>query len=535
MKKLWLLLKIACRGMFHKQAEQRGGIRGRFGKAGYAVLMLLAWGMFAGYTVALGVGLNSLGMLRVYPVLVMAVDSLLMLVSVIARAPGSLFRSQDFDLVMSLPVPGHTVAAARLLELFAFEFLYVLAVLLPAGVTYAWFVRPGAAFYVIYFVSMLFVPVLPVILGAALGALAHVVSAAFKSSRLVSLAMTFIFMVAVMGASYSFGFIFEDYTPEQFMNLANLATGVFSRMFPPAALFGRAVTGPDWGAFALYAGASAAAFIALAFAFGRWFVPLNTLVNARHTRAAYRLGSQRSGSVASALLRREVKRYFASNIYVLNTAFGLVLSLIGVVALQFFDIGRLAVIMELTGFEDRLRMGVPYLVAFMVATCATTGCSISLEGRQLWLAMSLPVPARAYLMAKVKLNLLVSLPFALVDGALLAYSFRLTPLAAALALLLPVSLAVFMALFGLLCNLKWHRFDWTNETAIVKQSLAVFLPILANGILIGVSLALTLFTPALDYALVPLVTVAVVAVMDVGMYALIVRNAEKWVNRLREA
>ena len=57
------------------------------------------------------------------------------------------------------------------------------------------------------------------------------------------------------------------------------------------------------GAFAAYAGASAAAFLALAFAFGRWFVPLNTLVNARHTRAAYRLGSQRSGSVASALLR----------------------------------------------------------------------------------------------------------------------------------------------------------------------------------------------------------------------------------------
>ena len=44
-------------------------------------------------------------------------------------------------------------------------------------------------------------------------------------------------------------------------------------------------------------------------------------------------------------------------------------------------------------------------------------------------------------------------------------------------LALPLAVAVFSAQFGLLCNLKWHRFDWTNEATVIKQSLAAALPI----------------------------------------------------------
>lgn len=534
MKKLGILLRVGLRGLLRRRAE-KNGLRGKLGTAGYAVLMLLAWGALAGYTVALGVGLNAIGMLTLYPTLVLTVDALMTMVMAIARAPGTLFRARDFDLVMSLPVPGWTVAAARLIELYAFELLYSAAVLLPAGATYAVLARPGALYYPMYLAALLLAPMLPVLLGALLGALIHTVASLFRSSRAVSLILTFVFMIGVMTCSYSFGFVFGHFTPAQFIDLAGTVSGVFSRVYPPAALFGRAVTGPDGAAFAAFAGISLGAFALLAAALGRWFVALNTRITARHTRGDFRLRRLEAHSAPRALLRREVRRYFASNLYVTNTGFGLVLSLLGVVALIIFGIERLAALMELTGFEAQMRMAVPFLVAFMTATCCTTSASISMEGKQLWQALSLPVRGQDFLLAKVKLNLLVSLPFALLDGALLCAAFRLTPLAAALALLLPAATAVFSALFGLLCNLKWHRFDWTNEVTVVKQSLPVGIAMLAAMALCLVPLGLMIFVPALGHGLVPLVTLLAVALADAGMYALIRRNAEKWVAGLRRA
>ena len=97
---------------------------------------------------------------------------------------------------------------------------------------------------------------------------------------------------------------------------------------------------------------------------------------------------------------------------------------------------------------------------------------------------------------------------------------------------LPLAAAVFTTLLGLLANLKWHRFDWVNEASVIKQSLAPFLPVLAAFLLIGGPAVLTFLVPTLDHALVPLLTVLLFAALDAGMYALLRRNAEKWVEKL---
>ena len=534
MKKLLILLRVSARGFVrrHTGAQAPERWKGRLGKAGLAVLMLLLYGMVVGYTIALGVGLNAIGLIDVYPTMALTITAIFSLLAALRGAQTTLFRSQDFDLVLSLPVPSHTVAAARLLEFYAGELLYALLIMLPAGGVYAWFVRPAAAFYLYYALGIFLAPLLPVLVGALLGTLIQLASAAFRGSRVVSLVLTFAVTIAIMCGSYTFGFMSESYTTAQFINLANTVSGLFGRFYPPAKLFTRAVVGLDGAAFAAFAGISLAAFALLVGVFGHWFVPLHTFVTARHTRRHYELREQRPRGVRQALLWREARRYFASNLYVMNTAMGLVLSLVGVIALAVLGLGRIAVYLEIVGFERQIALAVPFLLSFMVSTATTTGSSISLEGRQLWIARALPVPALDYLMAKVRLNLLIVLPFVLVDAIILIVALRLKALAAALALLLPLVAAVFTALLGLLANLKWHRFDWVNEASVIKQSLAPFLPVLAAFLLIGGPAVLTFFVPALDHALVPLLTVLLFAALDAGMYALLRRNAEKWVEKL---
>ena len=532
MKKLLILLRVYLRGALRLRLRGGGRLKGKLGTAATVLLALLLYGMFAFYTVWLGVGLNIIGLIQVYPVMVGAIVSLFTLITSISRAPGTLFRARDFDLVMSLPIPGRTVAAARLIELYAAELLFAAAIMVPAGGAYAYFTHPSALFYPAYLALILLTPLVPMLLGAALGALVQVVSAAFRGSRVISLVLTFVVTLAVMTLSYGSGFFFADMTQAQFFDLANMITDMFGRIYPPVLLLGRAIVEGDALAFAGFAALSLGAFALLAWVLGRWFVPLQTWVNARHTRGDAHVREQREKSPRAALLAREARRYFASNVYVMNTGFGLLLSLLGAGALAFFKLDRLVLLLELTGYEQLVSMLVPFVVTFMVSTACTTGCSISMEGRQLWIAKMLPVRAIDYLMAKVRLNLLIVLPFVAVDGLLLAYALRLSPAAAALSLLLPLAMAVFTALTGLLSNLKWHRFDWTNETTVVKQSFAAFLPVLAGMVLIMGACVLTVLVPHLGHALVPLLTAGVLAIADVCMYLLLRTRAEEWVRQL---
>ena len=103
-----------------------------------------------------------------------------------------------------------------------------------------------------------------------------------------------------------------------------------------------------------------------------------------------------------------------------------------------------------------------------------------LEGRNIWLPQSLPVDPWQILRAKLRVQLLLTLP-ALLFASLCAVFVIKAPLALSLALLaLPQLFSLFFALLSLTLDLKHANLSWTNELAPIKQSMPVTVALLGG-------------------------------------------------------
>ena len=120
---------------------------------------------------------------------------------------------------------------------------------------------------------------------------------------------------------------------------------------------------------------------------------------------------------------------------------------------------------------------------FCVLSC-TTNSSISLEGKNLWILKSLPINIKDIFISKVMVNLTILLPTLLVSSIILTYIAKLSIIQFIALLFTPVMYAFFISGFGLLINLFFPDFNWTNEVKVIKQSIAV-LASLAVGMLVA--------------------------------------------------
>jgi ABC-2 type transport system permease protein len=143
---------------------------------------------------------------------------------------------------------------------------------------------------------------------------------------------------------------------------------------------------------------------------------------------------------------------------------------------------------------------------------------VSLEGRSLWIVRTSPVPTRTVLRGKVAYHLLLTLPVALVSGILTSLALG-KGLAVSLSLiLLLLAHNLFLAVFGLFCNLLLPKLEWSNMMIPVKQGGSAALTLLAGMFLSllfgGCGILLSLLLP-------PAIALALASLLPLGGAALL--------------
>lgn len=136
------------------------------------------------------------------------------------------------------------------------------------------------------------------------------------------------------------------------------------------------------------------------------------------------------------------------------------------------------------GDQDMMSMAAAAAVCMITTMNDITAPSVSLEGRNIWLVQSLPVSGFQVLMAKLKLHLILTL----IPAAILVMSVEivLKP-SAVFAVLIPLTVLafiIFMALTGLVLNLKMPNLTWTNEIVPIKQSLNVMIALFGGWVVV---------------------------------------------------
>jgi ABC-2 type transport system permease protein len=145
--------------------------------------------------------------------------------------------------------------------------------------------------------------------------------------------------------------------------------------------------------------------------------------------------------------------------------------------------------------------------------------SISLEGKNLWISLSLPVDSSAVLLSKARMHMVVCIPATLLSAVALIFLMGLNAAEAALLLIVPVVFALFQAYFGVVVNLLFPKFDWINEITPIKQGISSLLAMFAGmgAVALPVILYIAVLNTYLDILLFILLYAAAISILSFGL------------------
>ena len=378
----------------------------------------------------------------------------------------SLYLAKDNDLLLSLPIPVRALMASRLLGVYLMGLMYSATVTLPAVIVY-WVVASHSFAAILGGVLMvLAVSVLVLVLSCILGWAVAKISLKLRHKSFVTVLASLVFI----GAYYFLYFRASRMIQTLTLNAMEYGETIQGKAYP-VYLFGRAWEG-DPLALLVTLVVTAALLALTCYVLSRSFLRVATSSGAVG-KVKYHEKAVKPRSLPRAMLGKELARFTASPNYMLNCGLGLLfLPIVGVVflvkAAWFRDL------IALLGWEgDFLTLMLAGALCAMASMVDITAPSVSLEGRNLWLAQSLPILPWEALRAKLRLQvILAGVPLAFA-GACTAIALRPGLSGTLLFLLLPQVFSVLMAAFGLFLNLKRPNFHWTNEIAPIKQSLSV--------------------------------------------------------------
>ena len=413
--------------------------------------------------------LVPLGLTWFYFAIVALMSLVMGIIGSVFNTYATLYLAKDNDTLLAMPIPPRYILFARLAGVYASGLFFELLVMLPATVAWFMYGEPtvlGAIFAALLpFVLSFFVLSLSCLLGLLVAAVATRIR--HKSLVITLLSLGFL------------GLYFWGYSKlmSSLGDLLAVVGDIAEKVKGPLFLFyhmGRAAEGNGLSML-IFTSIVLGIFLAILFPLSRSFLTLAT-TNRGAARKTYKRERAAQRSTLKALLVRELKRFLASPVYMINCGLGvLMLPIMGIMLLIFKDDVQtmLPLLEALCKNADTVYLLFAAMACMMMSMIYITAPSVSLEGKHIWIVQSLPIEPRKVLYAKLLMHLIIAVPAALVAAVCLL--IVISPSLPFL-LLIPLAMLLFLlleALFGLFMNLKFPNLNWTNEAVPVKQSMSV--------------------------------------------------------------
>lgn len=175
--------------------------------------------------------------------------------------------------------------------------------------------------------------------------------------------------------------------------------------------------------------------------------------------------STNSLPIRKALFKKEIKQFVLSKRYFSNTFVGLILML--AVPINLMIVGA--------DVFDKLKDIAPLLVCAFIGMSCTTYCSISMEGKRYWILESTDISKADIARTKVFMNLVFTVPFALLSVILFESAFKMSFLRLVIFVLTVIAYAIFSAIYGIAVDYKFSSFEEKSEEIILRQGKSFFI------------------------------------------------------------
>lgn len=486
----WTLTKKQFRECFRGYFidPKNGKARSKIGRLGmfvlFAVLMVTLSGAFVGMCAMLSALLQTPFPWLYYALLSVSAVMLGTFGSVFSTY-SILYLAKDNEQLMAMPIRPSVILGSRIMLVYGMSLIYSSVMWIPA-VVYSWFAADLSAAAILF--QCILGPVIAMIVSVITCALGWVVAVVSSRVKNRSFAVTAVSLVLVGGYFYASSQL-STFLTSLIANVAAVSRGIRTW----GSLFyriGSAATG-DAMAMLLVCAVAIGIFAVCFWILSRSFVSIVTQSRGAEKKQG---GVKISASgLQGALLKREWKRFLSSPTYMLNCGMGLVMLVAADVMVFLQRDTLLQAMSEISALMPTLGDFMP--LEAVVAVCVICSMayisapSISLEGKNLWILRSLPVSGAEVLNAKLRLHLLLDLPVGILSAVVFGWGLKLNMEEMIVVMLYVAAFIWVHGSVGLVLGLHRPNFTWTSETMPIKQSIHVFLTLLAGILIVLITVA----------------------------------------------
>ena len=446
--------------------------------------------MSTSYSIALAIVLKPMGYLDLILIVAILFSCILSFIMSIYKAQGTLFSSKDYDLLMSLPIKNSTILTSKILSLMSISYIETALIIIPASIVY--FIYNGSLswiFFIILVVGLIFIPMIPIIAASIIAMIITFISSRFKHKNIATIVVGMGALLLILIVSMNM----QNYINAFVENSDSIVSGL-SKIYLPAMYLKDALVNYDVFNLLKFIAISIIPFVIFIIVFSKAFKTVNGKLSESYKKANYKVKKLETSSITKALVMQELRRYFATPIYVMNTAFGMVLLVAASIATLFVSKETLVELLGYPEIADMIPVAILVILVFTIGLSCTTNSSISLEGNRLWILKVLPIEPKDIFKGKIITNLIITIPAAVIANIIFYIGLKFDVKYLILNLVISIVFSIVSAVLGLIINLCFPKMDWTNPTTVVKQSASVMITILGIMILIlaliGVSIAL---------------------------------------------
>lgn len=385
----------------------------------------------------------------------------------------SLYKAKDNDMLLAMPIKPIYIICARLFGVWMWSLIYEAIVFVPALLAYSIFADSRPLTVISGITVMIVISMFILTLSCILGYAVAKISSKLKNKSFATVAVSLLFIIVYYYVYFRANEILTSITAN-----AELIESKLGKIYP-LYIMGKAACG-DLLSLLIFTLMIVAVFAAVYYVLNRSFFALARAAalsdTKKHTAAKRKLKPM---SLDSALLFKERKRFTTCPIYMLNCALGALF----MPALGIFLLIKAQTINEMLALVDSKPLAVLIAAAaicMVTSMIDITAPSISLEGKNIWLAQSLPIPSGRLLLAKLRLHVTIAAPCVIFCSVCAAIVLECNLPEVIVLILLPLVYAVFTGAFGLIMNLAAPNLTWKNETVPVKQSLSVTVTLLGG-------------------------------------------------------
>ncbi|MBR5272639.1 MAG: hypothetical protein IKU25_04510 [Clostridia bacterium] len=384
-----------------------------------------------------------------------------------------LYDAKDNDLLLSFPISASKILFSRMFLLYLQNLIFSLLIFIPAVVVYNSTVGTQPLTLVLQVIVMIILPLLSLVVECVVGWIVAVITSKMRRKNIVTLVLS----VALLGAYFYLTTKMTDYMEYITGNAQQLGAKIINAFYPFYQM-GRGACG-EISSLLVFTGISLVVFAIVYFILSISFIKITTTKKGAK-KVKYTGQMLETMSVSSALFKKELNRFFATPMYMLNCGLGVIFHIVIIVFVIVKKDALFEVFSVITVFEH-------HTLAMLVAlTCAVAGMdlvtapAVSLEGKNIWILQTMPLDSWQVLKAKLKLHLTINLPSSVLCIALTGAFMDVGVVGIITAEAFTIIFVCFCAVIGLICNLKIPNLNWTSEAVVIKQSASVLVSMLVN-------------------------------------------------------